>query len=472
MADLNPFKHWNSPQGYKEFLTLCLPLIASTTASSLMLFTDRLFLSNYSVNAIAASLPAGVMKVTISAVFLGIVSYTGVFVAQYTGADKPERASGALWQGLYFSLVSGAAMAFLFFASPFIFSFGSSNQQIIDLEIQYFGPLIVCSPLDLVMVAMSVFMAALGRTKVVMWVSLGGAILNIPLDYFFIYGLKIGSGVLLPEMGIFGASLATVVSWALTVVVFSVLIFNKKMEASHRTISNRSFDWPLMKRMFKYGWPGGLQFFMEIFTFSFFAFAVARLDDLTLACNNIVFSLEALSFFPMIGVGQTVSIMVGHSIGRSRPDEGSKAAKTGAVVSSFYVLLIVSTFLLFPNQLLSLFLDDGLDLSSKTYILSLGTTILRFVAVYSLFDGLYLCCFGAIRGAGDVWFPLASMAAWGILGLMAPILIFFYFNMATIYTMWIVMVIYILGLTTTGVLRFLGKKWMKMRVIEPVLTSD
>jgi MATE family multidrug resistance protein len=472
LADLSPFRRWNTPQGYREFLAVCLPLIASTTASSLMLFTDRLFLSHYSVNAIAASLPAGVTKITICSVFFGIASYTGVFAAQYTGAEKPHRAAASLWQGLYFSVATGLCLALLFFASPLIFSFGSPNPDILDLEIQYFGPLIICSPLDLAMVTMSAFMAALGRTMVVMWISLAGAALNIPLNYFFIFGLSLGGNVIIPEMGIFGAALATVLSWLFTVVVYCILIFNKKMEASHGIRSNSAFDWPLMRRLLKYGWPGGLQFFMEVFTFSFFSFAVSKLDDLTLACNNIVFSLEALSFFPMIGVGQTISIMVGQAIGKSNPVEGARATKTGAVVSTLYVFFMLMLFLIFPQPLLSLFLNDNLDLATKTFILTLGTVILRFVAAYSLFDGLYLCCFGAIRGAGDVWFPMVAMGLWGVLGLIIPILFLFYFSIVTIYTMWVVMVFYILGLTATGVIRYHGKKWMKMRVIEPVLIND
>jgi MATE family multidrug resistance protein len=469
IKDLNPFTRWSSPYGYREVLALSLPLIASTAASSLMLFTDRIFLSNYSVNAIAASLPAGVTKVAVSSLFLGIVSYSGIFVSQYVGAGKPLRASASMWQALYLSVATGLLLAFLFLASDFIFSFGSQNPDIIKLEVSYFKILIIFSPVELAMVTMSSFLAALGRTRAVMWVSLIGAGFNIPMNYLLIYGLKIGQSQLIPEMGITGAALATALSWVITAVVFGCLIFTKKMEESHSVRSNRQIDWVLMFRLVKYGWPGGVQFFMELFAFWFFSFAVGRLSELELTCNNIVFSIEALSFFPMIGIGMAISIMVGQAIGRSQPQDGARSTKSGTVISSLYVGTMAFVFLFFPKPLLSLFLAKDLDLSTMDYINTLGPVLLVYVAGYSFLDGLYLCCFGAIKGAGDVWFPMMAMAIWGLFGLTAPILLLFWLDLATIHTMWYCMVFYVSGLTITGAWRYKKGKWKSMRVIEPVL---
>ncbi|MDR0356076.1 MAG: MATE family efflux transporter [Deltaproteobacteria bacterium] len=466
MTDINPFKRWNSPQGYKEVLTLCLPLIASTTASSLMLFTDRIFLSHYSINAIAASLPAGVTKVAFSSFFIGVASYSGIFVAQYVGANKPDRAAAAFWQGMYFAVVSGLLLSLLYFASPFIFSFGSQDPEIMELEIIYFQILTLFSPIDLVMVVMSSFLAALGRAKTVMWVSLLGAAFNIPMNYGLIFGLKIGDFVVLPEMGVAGAAIATVLSWTLTATIFGVMIFTRQMEKQFGVISNRRFDGRLMRRLVKYGWPGGVQFFMELFAFAFFSFAVGRIGPFELACNNIVFSIEALSFFPMIGVGQAVSIMVGQAIGRNQPLEGARATKTGVVISSLYVFVMVVIFVTLPTQLLSLFMPEGGNPQTYDMVMSLGRVLLIYVAFYSFLDGTYLCCFGAIKGAGDVLFPMMAMGLWGIFGLVVPIMFLFLFDVATIHTLWYCMVFYVMGLTLTGVWRYKGGKWKSMKVIE------
>jgi MATE family multidrug resistance protein len=431
-----------------------------------MLFTDRIFLSHYSINAIAASLPAGVTKVAFSSFFIGVASYSGIFVAQYVGANKPDRAAAAFWQGMYFAVVSGLLLSLLYFASPFIFSFGSQDPEIMELEIIYFQILTLFSPIDLVMVVMSSFLAALGRAKTVMWVSLLGAAFNIPMNYGLIFGLKIGDFVVLPEMGVAGAAIATVLSWTLTATIFGVMIFTRQMEKQFGVISNRRFDGRLMRRLVKYGWPGGVQFFMELFAFAFFSFAVGRIGPFELACNNIVFSIEALSFFPMIGVGQAVSIMVGQAIGRNQPLEGARATKTGVVISSLYVFVMVVIFVTLPTQLLSLFMPEGGNPQTYDMVMSLGRVLLIYVAFYSFLDGTYLCCFGAIKGAGDVLFPMMAMGLWGIFGLVVPIMFLFLFDVATIHTLWYCMVFYVMGLTLTGVWRYKGGKWKSMKVIE------
>jgi MATE family multidrug resistance protein len=466
LSDISLAKRWNSPQGYREFLILCLPLIASTMASSVMLFTDRLFLSHYSLEAIGAALPAGTVKLTIAAVFLGIASYTGVFAAQYTGAGQPKRATASLWQGLYFSLFFGVVLSFFYFLSPAIFRLMGHAPAVASLEVEYFKILILGSIPELFMVTMSSFLSSLGRTKEVMWVSLGGALLNIPLDYLLIFGVEINGSVLIPQMGISGAAIATVFSWTVASAALGFFVFSRSLENSHQVRSCRSLEVPLMVRMIKYGWPGGLQFFMEIFAYTFFMVAVGRLDSLTMAVNNIAFSLEGMTFLPMLGAGQAVSILVGQSIGRGTPQEGAEATKTGLVVSTLYAMLMMFIFFLFPTPLLSIFLDPSTNPAEKIFIMQLGPTLIMFMASYCLLDGCYLCCFGAIRGAGDVWFPMLAMAFWGLFGLMVPILILMYFNLANIYYFWIVMVLYVFGLTATGVWRYRSRIWMTKSVID------
>ncbi|MDR3203801.1 MAG: MATE family efflux transporter [Deltaproteobacteria bacterium] len=467
-ADISPVRRWNVAQGYREVLSLCLPLIASFTASSLMLFTDRLFLSHFSLNAIAASLPAGVAKVASGSIFMGIASYVGVFVAQYIGAGQPRRAAASLWQALYFSLFAGLLLSLLYFPSPWLFGLGTANSEIVALQIDYFGCLTLLSPVELAAVTMSCFMAAIGRTKVVMWVSLISAFCNIPLNYILIFGVNFGEVQLVPRLGVLGAALATASCWVISVIIYARLIFNSKMEAKYAVFSEHRFDWKLTKRLLKYGWPGGLQFFMELFAFGFFSFAVSRLDDLLLACNNIVFSIEALSFFPMIGVGQAVSIIVGQAIGRKKADEGARAVKTGTVISTIYVFSLAACFVIFPKELLSLFVSANYDVATADLILNLGSKLLFFVAIYSLMDGFYLCTFGAVKGAGDVWFPMAAMFIWGILGIVAPILALFWLGWADIFNMWLCMIFYIFGLTITGIWRYKSGKWMTMKVIEAI----
>jgi Na+-driven multidrug efflux pump len=75
--------------GYREVIRIALPLVLSTASLTLMLFVDRMFLSWYGQDAVAAATPGGITYFTICSLFLGIAQYVNTIVAQYHGSgDK------------------------------------------------------------------------------------------------------------------------------------------------------------------------------------------------------------------------------------------------------------------------------------------------------------------------------------------------------------------------------------------------
>ncbi|MFO7984635.1 MAG: MATE family efflux transporter, partial [Desulfatiglandaceae bacterium] len=198
-------QRWSKHNGYRDVLTISLPLVASMGSITLMQFTDRIFLANYSVEAIAAALPAGVASFTCLAFFMGVANYTNAFVAQYTGAKALSRVGAALWQGIYLSLFSAILLATLFFVSDELFALIGHSPSIQALEITYFNILILGAGLIVLNSAMACFYTGRGLTWVVMFVNMAGAAVNIPLDYCLING--VGP---FPRLGIVGAGIATV----------------------------------------------------------------------------------------------------------------------------------------------------------------------------------------------------------------------------------------------------------------------
>jgi len=466
LKSLSLRRRWGRVNGYRHLLRLGLPMMASSISVSVMLFTNRIFLSHYSLEALAASLPAGVAYLTVTAFFHGLVSYVSVFTAQYTGAGKPRQAAAALGQGLYLSAVSSLLIGLTYFAAPLIFRLGGHPPHIQELEVLYYRILCVPAALNMIFLTLASFLSGLGRTRVVMWVNLAGTLVNIPLAYILIFGCRLGEYQLVAAQGVAGAAQAGVISWLVMVIIFTAIVFNRKMEASHGVLSAWKPDLKLLKRLIFYGFPGGLQRFLELGGFTFFAFAVGHLGEIFLAANNIIFSLESLSFFPMLGLGASVSILVGQSIGRGRPDEAAEAFLSGVGVSTFYVCLIAALFLLAPKPLLGLFLPAGQDPATTRQIMDLGVVLLRFVVAYTLFDGLFLCAFGALSGAGDVWFPMAAMGLGGIFGLALPIGLLFQLDLADINTLWLIYVFYILALNAATNWRYRQGHWRNRRVIE------
>ena len=120
---------WHAEGGYKEVLRIAVPLILSTGAWSILLFVDRMFLSWYSADAIAAALPAGMTSFAMLCLFIGTAAYVNTFVAQYFGAEEETKIGAIVWQGIYFSCLSLLLIIPAYFlAKPFFALIGHAPE--------------------------------------------------------------------------------------------------------------------------------------------------------------------------------------------------------------------------------------------------------------------------------------------------------------------------------------------------------
>ena len=452
---------WKQKNGYRDVLAISLPLVASMGSITLMQFTDRIFLAGYSMDAISAALPAGIVSFTAISFFMGVANYVNAFVAQYTGAGSFNRVGASLWQGIYFSLFAAAFLASLYFVSRPVFDLIGHSPPIRALEVCYFNILTLGAGLVVMGSALSCFYTGRGLTWAVMLVNLSGAAVNIPLDYCLIYG--IGP---FPRLGIAGAGIATVTAYGVIVAIFCLLIFSRKNRNLFGTWGTRAFDRELFRRLMRYGAPSGVQFFLEISGFTFFIQMLGRLGEVQLAASNIVLSIESLSFMPMIGFHVGNATLVGQAIGNGTPQDGMTATGNALKITMMYMAAIAFIFVFFSEPLLHLFKVQGHTPAQYGKIVDLGVILLRFVAVFCLFDSLNLIFSGAIKGAGDTRFIMWTIAAM-CLGLMIiPTYLAVEVLHAGIYTVWTIATLYVCALGVAFMLRYRQGKWKEMRVIE------
>ena len=459
-------ERWSKPNGYRQVLAVSLPLVASMGSITLMQFTDRMFLANYSLDAISAALPAGIAAFASIAFFMGVANYTNTFVAQYFGAGAFKRVGAAVWQGIYFSLSSAGILALFYFFSGPLFDLIGHSPHIRALEKTYFDILIFGAGLVVLGSTMACFYTGRGLTWTVMWIHLAGAALNIPLDYCLING--IGP---FPEMGIAGAGIATVAAYAGIVFILAVLIFSPSNQKKFGTWENRPFDKELFGRLMQYGLPSGIQFFLEIFGIAFFIQMLGRLGDHELAASNIVLSIESISFMPMVGFHIGNTTLVGQAIGRGKPEDGAYATTSAFHIAMAYMVLICCVFVFTPEPLLHLFRSQHQNAAQHAAIMDLGVILIRFVAVFCLFDAMNLVFSGAIKGAGDTRFIMWTIAALSIGVMIVPVYVAVEIIGAGLYTAWTLATVYISSLGLAFMLRYKKGKWKRMRVIEMATTD-
>ncbi|MGD8562180.1 MAG: MATE family efflux transporter [Desulfarculaceae bacterium] len=454
-------KRWSQVGGYKEVLAIGLPLVMSMASTTIMQFTDRVFLAGYSVDAIAAALPAGITSFLFMSFFMGVAGYLNVFVAQYTGSGQRERVGASLWQGIYFCLLAVLVLAGLYFFAKPLFSWGGHPAEVERLEIVYFKILTLGSGLGVLGMGLSCFYSGRGLTRPVMLVNMAGAVVNIPLDYALINGVWF-----FPEMGIAGAGVATVTAWAVIAGIFAWLIFTKENNRRFAVWRSRAFDRELFMRLLRFGLPGGIEFFVGMSAITFFSIMVGRLGKLDLAASNIAISLDTIAFLPMIGFHVAIQTMVGQAIGRGRPQDGVEATKSTMHITMSYMAVMGLVFILFPEWLMELFRSRDYTGEEFEYIVETGVVLLRFVAAYTLLDALHIIYAGAIKGAGDTYFVMWTVGIVSLVVMIIPIYLMVVHFGAGLYSIWFCLTLFVAFLGTIFWWRYRQGKWQTMSVIK------
>ena len=159
---------------YRTVFSVSLPLVLSMAATTVMEFTDRVFLANYSIEAIAAALPGGITAFLFSTFFAGVTSYLNVFIAQYTGAGSLTRIGACVWQGIYFSLLASVILIGLSFMADPLFRLGGHHLEVQRLESVYFRILCMGAGMNVLGTGLACFFSGRGKTRPVMVISIIG----------------------------------------------------------------------------------------------------------------------------------------------------------------------------------------------------------------------------------------------------------------------------------------------------------
>lgn len=403
MANILRIGKTDKPGSLALLLKIAIPLIITTSSSSIMQFTDRMFLSWYSADALAACLPAGLISFSMVSLFMGTCGYTSVFVANYYGQKHYARLSVALWQGVLVGAFFGLIIAALVPVGLFLIGLSSHAPEVKILEKQYFTILTLFGGFAVVNNALAGFFSGQGKTAVTMFVNIVGCIINIFLSYAMIFG-KFG----FPEMGIKGAAWSTVFSGIIVTLIFFGIIFSPRINNKFKLGRLFGFNKKAAMRLIKYGLPNGFGFFMDIFSFSVFAFFTGNIDKISLAASNIVMTLQSIVFMPLMGLAIATQILMGQYVGKKRPDLGVKTTLTALKTGAVYVICITSCFFFAPHFFTGFF--EGNVISEDMFLIQKQTVpLLNLLCIFTWGDLTYLCFGDAIRGAGDTKFHMKAM---------------------------------------------------------------
>ncbi len=454
---------WEGAGGGREVLALAYPLVLAHMSFTVQTFVDRLFLTWFSAEAVAGGVTAQIATIAVIALFSATGEYLTTFIAQYVGAGRPQRVGPALWQGFYFSIAAGVLVAALSPLAVPLFALAGHPPAVQHNEV-VFATILMRGAFPVVLMAtLATFFAGRGETRVVLLVSLLSTAVNVVLDALWIFG-RAG----FPRAGVAGAAGATVASQSLGALVFAALILRPAYRRAFATLSGWRPDGRLLLRLLRFGLPTGLQYSVEIFAFGLFMMIVGRMGTAPLAATGITFNLNMIVFMPTLGLGVAVSSLVGRYLGADRPDAAERATWSAFWMSLVYMIAGGALYVLAPHPLLFPY-GAGADPAVFAEVERISVVLLRFVALYSIFDMMSVIFAAGLRGAGDTFYPLAAtvVLSWG--AMLVPAYIACVLRGAGVYAAWWAATAYIALVGVLVLRRFRAGRWRSMRVIEPHL---
>jgi len=190
-----------------------------------------------------------------------------------------------------------------------------------------------------------------------------------------------------------------------------------------------------------------------------------------LSATNIAFSINGLTYRPIIGLSVAVSVLVGRSQGQGRADLARRATGNALLLALLWMTLVGLVFILFPGPLLDLFQPSAEGAAAAgapafADIRQTGVVLLRYVALYSLVDALAIVYFGALKGAGDTRFVMLTMLVASVCVMVLPTWYFVHNALWGLHGPWLSLSAYICCLAASFGLRFRHGAWARRRVIE------
>ncbi len=449
------------PGGVRELLILAVPMIISTACDGVMTFTDRLFLARVGSAEMNASLGGSVALQVLMFFFAGLIGYSAALVAQYFGAGEKNSTSKVTFQAMLITLVAWPVILLLApFAKPVFVLMGLPPEQL-DFQVQYLNVLAIGSLFLLMRHTLGCYFTGIGKTKIVMIATLVAMVVNVVLDYIFIFG-KLG----FPAMGVKGAAIATVAGALSASLILLMVYLGKRNRLEFSVMRSFRFDKAVMYKLIHYGYPAGLEFFLNFLAFSVMIMLFHGRGEVAATATTIMFNWDMVSFIPLLGVEIAVTSLVGRYMGAQRPEAAQRAAFSAIRTGIYYSASILILFLFIPETLVHVFRPEQADPVFDQSV-PIAVTMIRMAALYVLIEAVMVALVGALRGAGDTHYTMiVSVAAhW----LFIPIL-YLSLNVfsCSIELSWFIIVVFYLLVSSILIFRFRSGKWKKIKVIDAI----
>jgi MATE family multidrug resistance protein len=392
----------------RQLLALAIPVILAQVAQTAMGFVDTIMAGAVSATDMAAV--AVGTSIWLPAILFGhgvLLALTPT-IAQLNGSGRRERIAEQLRQGFWLAFfLSLLIMLVLWNAGYVIRSMHDIDPLLAEKAEGYLHALLFGAPGYLFFQVMRNQCEGLSKTKPAMVLGFLGLMLNIPLNYIFIYG-HFG----MPALGGVGCGVATAsVYWAM---FFCMRFWVRRMRSMRDIRVESRWSAPsriILQRLTGLGLPVALALFFEVTLFAVVALLVSPLGIVNVAGHQIALNFSSLMFVLPLSLGVAATIRVGYRLGQGSTEQARVAAWTAQGVGIGMAVITAIFTVTFRHQIAQLYNDNPA-------VVTLAAQLMLLAAIYQISDSVQVIGSGILRGYKDTRsiFFITFIAYW-LLGL-------------------------------------------------------
>lgn len=367
----------------KVLVHLAIPSILGMVANGIYNVVDTIFVGRLGVTAIGAVSIVFPFFMIIAGVGLAVGIGSASYISRLLGMGRRDEAERTAMTGLVMVTSIGILFAIItqIFLEPILRSFGAS-ETILPEAITYSRALLIGAPIVMLKMTLNNLLRSEGSAKASMTALLMGAILNIILDPLFIFTFN---------MGILGASVATIVAQAVAVIyqLWYYLSGRSYVQLSWARLQpNRE----IILQIVKIGTPIFVTQILNSFAMALINVAAVPYGDAAVASMGVVKRVMALGMFTVFGYAQGFQPVAGFNYGARKFDRLGEAIAFSIKVMTAFTVAATILFIGFSETIISWFSADPdvLRIGSRALVaLSAPFPLLGFQLVYfSLFQAL------------------------------------------------------------------------------------
>ncbi|EAQ41431.1 MATE family efflux transporter [Polaribacter sp. MED152] len=445
---------------FKYNWKLAAPVMLGMLGHTFVAFIDNIMVGQLGTAELAAvSLGNSFMFIAMS-IGIGFSTAITPLIAEADSSNNLQQARATFKNGLFLCTVLGVLLFLMvFFAKPLMYLM-QQPEEVVALAIPYLD-LVAFSLIPLIVFqAIKQFSDGMSMTKYPMYATLLANIVNVVLNYLFIFG-KFG----FPELGIVGAAYGTLASRIIMVIYLWILLSYK--ERSKRIMNKLKFfvlDVLMIKKIINLGSLSAMQMFFEVAIFTAAIWLSGLLGKNPQAANQIALNLSSMTFMVAMGLSVASMIRVGNQKGLQNYRELRRIAFSIFLLGMIFATIFAILFFIFHNVMPTIYVDlgDELNYTDNMEVISIASKLLIAAAFFQISDSIQVVVLGALRGLQDVKIPtILTFISYWCVGFPVS----YFLGSEEMYGSFGIWLGLLAGLTTASILLFIRFNKLTLKLI-------